>query len=301
LVVIAIIAVLIGLLLPAVQKVREAAARTSCNNNLHQLVIAAHSYHDAQGSLPSGSTGPTTANNNFPVGWRDPQYGSGLPYGHFSWAALILPYVEADNLYRQIDFTKPAYSSSIWEDISGNETNLVQRGPYPTPPNDVNRLAATSMPKVFVCPSARRVMPENEHKDYGMNSGLGECCPERTQAGMLGVGFLNSKIKLLDIKDGTSNTFLFVEEVHWGNHSWYPLNKGSNPFFFVHHASEGYVDGQDPVNSTLFNTRAPISDHPNGVNAAMADGRVIFITNNINFVTYRALFTRARGEVLGDF
>src|SRR5688572_20396219 len=86
LVVIAIIAVLIGLLLPAVQKVREAAARSSCSNNLKQLALAAHNYHDANGILPTNSLITDQANN-----WISPNW---------SWLARALPYIEQDALYR---------------------------------------------------------------------------------------------------------------------------------------------------------------------------------------------------------
>jgi prepilin-type N-terminal cleavage/methylation domain-containing protein/prepilin-type processing-associated H-X9-DG protein len=90
LVVIAIISVLAGLLLPAVQKAREAAARISCGNNLHQLGLACHMYHDDQGSLPPDRTRT----------------------GYATWAVLLLPYLEQDNLYRQWDFSLTYYEQS---------------------------------------------------------------------------------------------------------------------------------------------------------------------------------------------
>jgi prepilin-type N-terminal cleavage/methylation domain-containing protein len=90
LVVIAIIAVLMGLLLPAVQKVREAANRISCANNLHQFGLAFHLYHDSQGTLPPSRLSPSCA----------------------TWAVLILPYLEEDNLYRQWDRSRIYYDQT---------------------------------------------------------------------------------------------------------------------------------------------------------------------------------------------
>jgi prepilin-type N-terminal cleavage/methylation domain-containing protein len=300
LVVIAIIAILIGLLLPAVQKVREAAARTQCQNNLKQLGIAAHAYHDALGSLPSGSWGPMVSNGHFAAPWADPHYGTSLPWGHFSWAALILPYVEQANLYKQINFNVPAYASVLYEDFGGGGS------PQARQPcgNAANQFAATNMPKVFVCPSARRGLIDpvgNQQKDYAINGGTNVCCPERTAAGMTGVAWVNSAVRLTDIKDGTSNTFLFMEKANYFDQSWLPDSYGSNPFFFVHHPSQGYVQSTSGPNNDAWNNRNSQGYHIGGVLAAMSDGSVHMIQNSINLTTYRGLFTRAGGEVLGDF
>jgi prepilin-type N-terminal cleavage/methylation domain-containing protein len=300
LVVIAIIAILIGLLLPAVQKVREAAARIKCTNNLKQFGLAMHNYHDSMGALPPGSSGPMTGNNNFPVGWRDPHYGSGLPWGHFSWAALILPYVEQDNLYKSINFNVPAYAADIYEDISGHG-NPVQRGPAG---NAANSFAATNMPKLFLCPSARRGSTDaggTRQKDYGVNGGVNNCCPERSSAGMDGVFWVNSSVRLTDISDGTSNTFLLLEKANWFDQSWLPDSYGSNHFIWVHHPSQGYVQGYTTPNSDAFNNRGPQGFHTGGVLVTLADGHVAFVQNSINAATYRALFTRAGGDIVGNY
>jgi prepilin-type N-terminal cleavage/methylation domain-containing protein len=300
LVVIAIIAILIGLLLPAVQKVREAAARTQCTNNLKQLAIAAHAYHDTQGTIPPGSSGPMTGNNNFPTPFADPHYGHSLPWGHFSWAALILPYVEQDNLFKQINFTVPAYVTALYEDLGGGGAP-VNRGPAG---NAANSFAATNMPKLFVCPSARRGSIDpvgNQQKDYAINGGTNICCPERTAAGMNGIAWVNSKVRITDITDGTSNTFLFMEKADFFNQSWLPDSYGANPFLFVHHPSEGYVQSTSLPNQDAWNNRNAQGYHIGGVLAVMADGHVLFVPNSINQSTYQALFTRASGDIPGNF
>src|SRR4051794_32138261 len=130
LVVIAIIAILIGLLLPAVQKVREAAARMSCSNNHKQLGLACHNYHDTNGTLPAAYfCGPG-------VGWTDEnRFGP-------TWTVLILPYVEQDNLYKQ-------YNTNIQNYINWQKTN----GAAGTAEDQLWRAIRTAIIKTYRCPS----------------------------------------------------------------------------------------------------------------------------------------------------
>lgn len=264
-----------------------------CQNNLKQMSLAVLNYENAMRNMPPGSFGKMNGNSNFPSGWSDPNYGSGLPWGHYSWAAAILPYCEQQNLYDQIDFTQAAYAESIPENGS-------ERGPS----GGINNKAIASLqPSWLVCPSAHRVKPKNQFKDYGINYGTGACCPERTQVGHTGVAWVNSTTEIGEIKDGMSNTFLFLEFAHFGSHSYVKYDEGTNQFLFVHHVSEGYVtcaehDGTPtPPNSTTWNHRGSHSDHGGGVYASWCDGHVYFISDHIDYKVYRAMFTRAEREI----
>jgi prepilin-type N-terminal cleavage/methylation domain-containing protein len=311
LVVIAIIAILIGLLLPAVQKVRAAAAAASCRNNLKQLALAAHNYHDVYGHFMPGNDfpdlnpaiyDPTT--NKFLGAWSDPRF-SGLPYGTFGWPAYILPFIEGDNVYKVINFNAPAYTP--WFEEYGSST-----GGRPQPYGDLtNAQAATTMPKVFICPAARRARPANEQKDYGINGGIQSqgCCAERSMTkSSEGMAWLRSQVRIADVTDGTSNTFFFMDLMNYAEHGRIDFSKGCNPFFFVNEAGQGYVIGATngkvtgvwPPNDETPNHRGPESDHVGGVLAAMVDGHVTWVPNSVNPAVYLAAFTRDGGEVPGN-
>jgi prepilin-type N-terminal cleavage/methylation domain-containing protein/prepilin-type processing-associated H-X9-DG protein len=354
LVVIAIIAILIGLLVPAVQKVREAAARTQCRNNLKQLALAAHNFHDTyKHFMPSNGIPPTSADgkngfvppNTFMGYWKDPRFNP-LPWGTFSWAAYILPYVEAQNVYNLINFNYPAYTPDFEEYNADPRANSavtkagVNAGTPGSPPNGlgygdlVNQAAATSMPPVFVCPAAKRANPgnENSQKDYGINGGTqaGGCCNERNTTARDGMAWLGSKVRMTDVPDGTSNTFLFLELTNFAMHgrsdggysttngAYFPptvipsngpgqaIPRGTNPFLFVNEMGQGIVMGSNngsfsgvlAPNYEFDNDRGAESDHTGGLFVSFADGHVAWVPNQVSTTVWFACFTRNGGEAV---
>jgi hypothetical protein len=108
---------------------------------------------------------------------------------------------------------------------------------------------------------------------------------------------MNSKVRFADVLDGTANTIHYIEFAHWARRSWTARNTGTNQFIWVHHTSQGYADSARPPNDQTPNTRSAVSSHTGGVQGTMVDGSVQFISNHIDMPVYRALFTRALGEV----
>lgn len=304
LVVIAIIAVLIALLLPAVQQAREAARRSQCANNLHNLALAFHNYESTHRVLPPGSTGGGLSGTTFVAPWADPQRNC-CPWGHFGWPAMILPFMDQQPMYNGMNFNTPAFAETIMEHNNGDfNAAMTNRGPaVGTAASNPNSFAAINMPGSFSCPSVPFVRGEKgRYKDYALNANnTATCCPERGSNGQNGVGWLNSSLRFRDVLDGTSSTFLLLEFSHDGNHSWVSKGGGTNHFFFVHHPSQGYVisgtaAAPQPPNSNIQNARAAHSKHVGGVQTVMVDGHLVFISNNIGFSVYSALFSRAGGE-----
>ena len=309
LVVIAIIAVLLALLLPAVQKVREAASRTKCQNNLKQLGLAMHGYHDVYYSFPSGYLNRVSP--------RTPT----VPGFLFRWSeqAQITPFVEQGNLYSSLDLTIPLYS-----DTAGHVFPINQPGvAYPVP--------------LFLCPSdsARQIDPAFGPTNYAGCLGSGANGGTRTEAD--GVFYNNSKTRFADILDGTSNTALMSEQI-LGPGGTAPA--GTPPDVRLYYASirarqpvddafcaaattflgdrgsrwadgevqYGLYDQHYPPNvrqwdciATEFSWKPARSRHDNGVNLLLADGSVRFVSNAVNPVTWQAVGSRAGGEVVGDY
>ena len=173
LVVIAIIAVLIGMLVPAVQKARASAARTQCINNLKQIGLAAHQYHDQKKALPAGVR-------------------SKLPYRFSSWLTHLLPYLDQQNLWTATD---AAYKQA------------------PLPFNNPPHVGLATVVPVFVCPlDGRAFQPQLAPKNKFMvafTSYLGVSGKDLTTKD--GVLFRDSQIRMADITDGASNTLLAGE------------------------------------------------------------------------------------------
>jgi len=270
LVVIAIIAILIGLLLPAVQKVREAAARMACSNKLKQLALACHNYESALGTLPPAGKGygfcSSTATGN-----GDPQVLN------MSGWILVLPYVEQENLYRQMNLTLP-FADVIWDNGGVVRNN---RGIYTGAPWNGNTGGATTTPTAnmalmntvvpaFVCPSdngPRESASQGHPNRYGAGAGragqrtnydfitrassdFGTCnwwLRSATTANRAYFGE-NSNAKVADAKDGSSNTLLVGETLVeprcngwgpvWGYRGW--VQTGIDPS--ISHSGFGIND-----------------------------------------------------------
>jgi prepilin-type N-terminal cleavage/methylation domain-containing protein/prepilin-type processing-associated H-X9-DG protein len=309
LVVIAIIAVLIGLLLPAVQKVREAANRISCQNNLKQIALATHHSHDARGQLPTGA--------------RLSADVSSIPTGGTNLWVELLPYFEQDNLYKKWDYNDNRNNVAGGRNATQAQVIKILLCPSDLLPEPVWELTAETAGS-----------PPWSRGFYGLSSYGGNAgkravhtggppaFPRMTRDGLF---FIDSRLRLADVTDGTSSTFLFGERFHrdpefdrlrglvwpdatpvggWGR--WgYVANGGAMFQVTLHTAvSINYRVPSGGDFSTLENRGCAFgSGHPGGANFAFADGSVRFLSESTPLATLQALSTRAGGEVVsaGDF
>ncbi|HEY7312816.1 MAG TPA: DUF1559 domain-containing protein [Gemmataceae bacterium] len=322
LVVIAIIAILIGLLLPAVQKIRESAARAQCTNNLKQIGLALHGYHDALNGFPpgyiDGNTNPaSTPDNDVGPGW--------------GWASFLLPYLEQQNVYNQINFS---------QGVGMGSNTAISQLPLKIYlcPSDGNQQAVPIYDSSFTNPIATVA-----HGNYVGCNGWEECFngaggnPQGGSGadglagnyGQAGVGlfYRNSRNRIANVTDGLSNTIVVGERS--SNHSpstWTGAVAGGRcPAWMATQPPSPYAPPPGPaydnadfgealVLAHCNATHLPSADFPifdpdtfysmhtgPGANFLFGDGSVHFLTSSINPYTYQALATIAGGEAATDW
>jgi prepilin-type N-terminal cleavage/methylation domain-containing protein len=253
--------------------------------------------------------------------------------GGWSWSAFILPFIEGQNLYNTIDFRERPYTNEVcdtWFDNWGLERASNSVTPDPQLPGFVvNQYASTNGPASYRCPSGPQLGPVGEHKDYAMCAGMGpyptnrddavaqafvgtrqsSCCAERSNT-VSGAGGKNFYCSIGSMVDGTSNTLMLTEQ----NHSIPGFNVPTNQLFWVNHNTQGlaqalqggrnYPPNPDPFNEFFTHRpgwglagRCSWSYHVGGVQVAMGDGSVQFISDNIALPPWRRLHSRDDGQV----
>jgi prepilin-type N-terminal cleavage/methylation domain-containing protein/prepilin-type processing-associated H-X9-DG protein len=285
LVVLTIIAILLAFLVPAVQRARDAAARTQCGNQVRQIGLACHTYHGTFGTFPPGYHACHSAN---PIA-TSPGWG---------WASFLLPFVEQGHLFQGIALHRP-----IEDSANVIRQTLVRL--YLCP-------ADSGLPGTFVITDANGgIITEAAPTSYAASYGSGEL--DEIAGPKEGVFYRNSHVRLTDITDGTSTTILLGDRA-WG-HAMTPwagaVNRGvvrpgpRNPWrnALPYPApnlcciqTNGINRADDPDGSLdeLF------SFHWGGANVVFSDGSVRFLSEHINTVVLKALGTRAGGEVVNE-
>lgn len=310
LVVIAIIGVLVALLLPAVQQAREAARRMQCSNNLKQIGIAVHNYHDTFGDLPYGSF-------NLREAW---------PSNGTNWRALILPMMEQGNIVDNLQFTTVssfmAGGAAGSSALRGNEVlNGLVLEAYRCPSTDMDKLKGHNNDLVMNAnyvgnQGAARPVPGPDNTRGTKDCGHGWSCNN-------GVLVANENFNLASITDGTSNTMMVWEQSallqnvnrssnYYG--AWYgsrhprPVNDpagcgdlwqtGTTCLRFAPNSNIVQTGATDTMyrNNTMVN-----SNHPGGVMGCLSDGSVHFFPETTDFETLKRIACRYDGQVVGEY
>lgn len=300
LVVIAIIGTVIALLLPAVQKVREAAARTTCANNLKQLALAAQMYNDTCGRLPPGQIGP--------YDWQvpnEPYFGWG-PYSYgWSWLSRILPFIEQDNLFRAGSIPNKMLSQSgiaaerivfflCPSDTAYNappRTNTGNLEGFPVGNTNYKAVSGAN----WGYDSSQNLWFPTLWKNKGANGSYDGL--NHGDGAMFRTDILVPQ-DLSTIPDGLSNTLLIGEDIPALNNwcSWPYSTHAYGTCAIPPNARQTNGQPFDPYD--WYNNHSFRSRHPGGLQFALADGSVHFVTNAIELNLYRALATIQGGEAV---
>lgn len=315
LVVIAIIGILVSLLLPAVQAAREAARRMQCSNNLKQLGLAIHNYHDTYKSMPI-----VWSNNNFTATGR-----------YASWIAVTLPFFEQQALYNQINFS---YG------LQDDPRTTLNGGVFPnTPASPSNAWVAQQALPALLCPSdgstlgGKMASRANIAGTWGVNNykgvaganwawGIYKVVPPSPLANTPfgassdglnagnGIFFRGGTVgrpcntKMAQITDGTSNTLMIGEAVpRWCTHSWWYWFNGTTATAAIPLNARAVTVNTGNKNADLDaawgdwpNNYSFKSRHPGGAQFGIGDGSVNFVSETIDLTIYRSLATMSGGE-----
>ena len=319
LVVIAIIGILVALLLPAVQAVRESARRTECSNNMRQLVIATLNYESAHKVLPPG--------------WTEP--GGSIPLASYrwGWSSYILPYMDGQNLFNDYDIR----NNLLWMDVSADPPD--DRYYDPATQESILDVVITT----FICPSDPLpdinpnidIISDNrgsfnvQKMNYGGSCGVDAfvCTPLGTLGPATGVFNINSAFGMRHIPDGTSYTVMFGER----GGTWLETNQqpnvlirpgltsiGNDPealdFPVGNHLNQGPFDAtqfqEDPgsfesiffgINGSELSYKYGFSSpHPGGCMLGFCDGSVKFMQEQLNITTFARILHKHDGKVVDE-
>ncbi len=310
LVVIAIIGVLVALLLPAVQAAREAARRMQCSNNLKQMGLAFHNYHDANKKLPPGQD------------YGNPARSSGERPG-WAWSAFIMPYIEGNAAFEQIDFDKFIFEGNH-PDVVANPVAFALCPSDEVEPVRTHFTGPTAVPLQASSSYVVSAGPFNMHGDPYKGA------PER----MRGCFWYNTEVEFREITDGLSNTIFagenkYIEKLSiassrrdW-NGFWYGRHDGRNArgtaYFILSLNRTAEVRMNAPGQAENVIRKGFHGSHPGGVQFLFGDGAVRYVSDSINhnatfywppnvleeqmlkMGTYQQLHGRDDGTVIGDY
>jgi prepilin-type N-terminal cleavage/methylation domain-containing protein len=304
LVVIAIIAILIGLLLPAVQKVREAAARSKCQNNLKQLGLALHNYQSVTGYFPPGAL---RSPNTGTVGPFYKKFGVTANGIRHSWSIFVLPYLEQNALAQQ-------YNINVdWADATHDavrETPLAVMICPSTPgsPPRFNIKTVTTpgggTTSRTVRSAASDYAPNNGYAVELETNGLADVAVDRT-----GVLKVNAAYSIPEIADGTSNTLMLSEDAgrpdRWQAGKLIKVNGQTdggwadhdNEFIVHGFSADGATNPGLPCHTNCTNSNEVYSFHTAGANHVFADGSVHFIRASMDIRLFVKFITRIGNDV----